>query len=232
MKGTRGVILKLLQLGPFLINIEILIFILSAFAGYMAMKFRLSKADVKGDISGKFFVALILGFFVWKFSIVLFDPISTFQQPLSLLYFNGGNKGIGLAVVITTIFLGIRTRMDGTSIMMNLDILGTGWIVSSSVYHLLLIFTDSTNLLYNSLYISLNIGFAIFLYKKKEAVGNSVVINQFIVWISLGMIGILFTKDGRELFILGFTKEQILFFVVFIIFYIVDIVMNKEKGGS
>lgn len=205
---------------------------LSTFAGYMAMKYRLSKADVKEDISDKYLTALIIGFFVWKFSIVLFDPMSTFQQPLSLLYFNGGNKGIGLAVVITIIFIGIRTRLDGTSIMMNLDVLGTGWIVSSSVYHLFLIFIDNSNLLFHSLYFSMNIGFAIFLFKKKQAVGNSVVVNQFIVWISLGMIGIIFTKDGRELFVLGFTKEQILFFVVFIISYIVDNVMNKGKGGS
>lgn len=205
---------------------------LSTFAGYMALKYRLSKADVKEDISGKYFTALIIGFFVWKFSIVLFDPMSTFQQPLSLLYFNGGNKGIGLAVVITIIFIGVRTRLDGTSIMMNLDVLGTGWIVSSSVYHLFLIFIDNSNLLFHSLYFSMNIGFAVFLFKKKEAVGNSVVVNQFIEWISLGMIGILFTKNGRELFVLGFTKEQMLFFVVFIISYIVDNVMNKGKGGS
>lgn len=198
----------------------------------MGLKYRLSKADVKEDISGKYFTALIIGFFVWKFSIVLFDPMSTFQQPLSLLYFNGGNKGIGLAVVISIIFIGIRTRLDGTSIMMNLDVLGTGWIVSSSVYHLFLIFTDNTNSLFHGLYFSMNIGFAVFLFKKKEAVGNSVVVNQFIEWISLGMIGILFTKDGRELFVLGFTKEQILFFVLFIISFIAYNVMNKGKGGS
>lgn len=44
------------------------------------------------------------------------------------------------------------------------------------------------------------------------------------------MIGILFTKNERELFVLGFTKEQILFFILFIISYIADNVMNKEKG--
>jgi hypothetical protein len=232
IKGTGGGGLTVIQLGPFLLNVELLLFILSAFAGYLALKSRLSKAEMKEDISGKYATAIILGIFIWKFSILLFDPISTVQHPLSLLYFNGGVNGIVLAVTLSIGFIWFRSRMDSTSIMMNLDVLVAGLIVGSSLYHLLLILTENTNLLFHSLYILLNITLGLFHYGKKEAVGNPVVVTQFVIWFSVGMIGISFTVEDRDLFMLGFTKEQTLFLIVFLIFYLIDFVRGMEKGGS
>ena len=222
-------IVNVIQLGPLMLNFEMLIFILSALAGYLALKYRLRKADVEGNMSDKFANALILGFVIWKGSIIIFDPVSVIQYPMSLLYFNGGDKGLWLAVAISIIYLWIRTRKDGTSIMMNLDVLGAGWIVGSSLYHLLLVIVDRENLLFHILYAAGSIVLGLFFYSKKESIGSLVVINRLVIWYSLSMIGIFFAEKGRTLFVYGFTKEQMLFLIIFIIFLFIDGALSKGR---
>lgn len=209
--------MNVIQLGPLLLNFELLIFVLSAFTGYLALKHRLSQAVVEGKISEKFIIAIILGFFTWKFSLILFDLSSVIQHPMSLLYFNGGDRGLWLAITISILYLWMRTRKDGTSIKLNLDVLITGLLVGSSIYQLLLLTVNSTNALFHSLYIFLAVGLLMFLYINKNAVGNSLVLNQLVMWFSLGMIGISFAEKTRIYFFFSFSKEQFLFFVIFII---------------
>lgn len=212
-----GGVLNVIQLGPLLLNFELLIFVLSAFTGYLALKHRLSQATMEEKISEKFITAIILGFFTWKFSLILFDLSLVIQHPMSLLYFNGGDRGLWLAITISILYLWIRTRKEGTSIKLNLDVLVAGLLVGSSIYQLLLLIVNSTNTLFHSLYIFLAVGLHMFLYINKKAVGNSLVLNQLVMWFSLGMIGISFAEKTRIYFFFGFSKEQFLFFFIFII---------------
>ena len=222
-------ILNTIQLGPMVMNFDLLIFLLSSFIGYLALKYRLRMANVEAKISDKFINALILGFFTWKFSPIIFDPVSVIQYPLSILYFNGGDRGIGLAIAVSAIFLWVRTKKDGTSVMMNLDVLGTGWIAGSAVYHLLLLTVDRMNLVFHTLHIFLIVVLFIWLYKKKRSVGNALILFRIMLWYSLGIIGISFLEKERTYFLFGFSKEQILFFAVFFIALFVGSAFEKKK---
>lgn len=115
--------------------------------------------------------------------------------------------------------------------MMNLDVMSSGWIAGSGMYHLLLLTLDSMNVLFHSLYISLTIGLLIFLYTNtnKKAVGNSININKLVIWYSLGMIGIFFAEKERIYLFFSFSKEQILFFITFIIAIFVGNAIEKKK---
>lgn len=186
--------MNVIQLGPLMLNFELLTFILSAFTGYLALKYRLSKLAVESTISDKFVSAFILGFLTWKFSLIIFDPISVVQYPLSLLYYSGGQQGLWLAIAISIIYLWIRTRKDGTSIRMNVDVLVTGWIAGSSMYHLLLLIVDSENLLIHILFVAINVVLAVFFYSLLRR--NGIVI---IVVLTLVLWGIYdYTKDYSE----------------------------------
>lgn len=221
--------MNVIQLGPFILNVELLIFLASSVAGYLALQYRLRSAAVEGDIANKFVNALIIGFFTWKFSPIIFDPVSIIQHPISLLYFNGGDRGIVLAITLSILYLWIRTRKDGSSITMTLDVMSVGWIAGSSVYHLLTMTVDSTNVLFHSLYVVVNVMLVMFLYYKKEVVGNPAVLNRGLTWYSLGMIAIFFTQADRSFLVMGFTKEQIFFFIVLIIAIYTDYVFDKKK---
>lgn len=222
--------MNVIQLGPLMLNFQLLIFILSAFTGYLALKYRLNKANVEGSIGDKFVTALILGFFIWKFSLIIFDPVSVIQYPMSLIFFNGGEMGIWLAIVISIIFLWMRSRKEKSAICMNLDVLSTSLLAGSGTFHLLLITMDSTNILFHSLYGFLSVGLLIFIYTNKKAIGNPIVMNQLAIWFSLGMIGISFTDKERIYMFLSFSKEQTLFFIIFIIAIFVGNALEKKKG--
>ncbi|MEC0091066.1 hypothetical protein [Paenibacillus macquariensis] len=223
--------MNVIQLGPLVLNLELLIFILSAFTGYLALKYRLKKArvTVEGNISDKFVNALILGFVIWKCSLILFDPMSVIKYPMSLIYFSGGDRGLALAIVISVIYLWIRTRKDGTDIILNLDVLLVGWMASSSMCHLLLLVLHKENVLYHALYISLNIVLVLYFYTRKVEAGDSSVLSRIMIWYSLVMIGISFIEKDRTLFVFGSTKEQIFYVIMFILVLWIDNVMDKQK---
>ncbi|OAB42470.1 hypothetical protein [Paenibacillus glacialis] len=224
-KGVEG--LNVIQIGPLVLNLELLIFILSAFIGYLALKYRLKKAAVAvdGNVSDKFVNALILGFVIWKGSLIIFDPMSVIQYPMSLLYFSGGEKGLWLAITISILYIWIRTRKDGTSIMMNLDLLLAGWIASSVMYHLLLLTLNRENVLYHSLNIVLNIVLSLYCYTRKKPV----FLSRFMIWYSVIMIGVSFAEKDRTFFVFGFTKVQMIYFILFIIFLWIDTALDKER---
>ncbi|OAB41053.1 hypothetical protein [Paenibacillus antarcticus] len=223
--------MNVIQLGPFVLNLELLMFILSACIGYMALKYRLKKVTVvvEGNISDKFVNALIIGFVIWKCSLILFDPMSVIHYPMSLIYFSGGDRGLMLAIAISVIYVWFRTRKDGTGIMLNLDVLLIGWTTSSSMYHLLLLASHKENVLYHVIFIILNIMLALYFYTRKVALGDSNVLTRVMIWYSLIMIGVSFLQKGRTLFIFGFTMEQLIYVFVFILFLWIDTALDKQK---
>ncbi len=80
--------MNVIRLGPLLLNFDLLMLILSAVAAYLAIQTRLSKLNMEKVAAEKFFRAMILGFFTWKLSLIIFDPVSVIQYPMSLIYFD------------------------------------------------------------------------------------------------------------------------------------------------
>lgn len=221
--------MDVIQVGPFILNLQLLLFIASAFAGYLALKWRLKQASVDANNGDKFVNALILGFITWKLSLLLFDPVSVFQYPMSLLYYSGGDRGIWLAITVAIMYLGWRIRKDGTSLPMNADVMMTGLLMSISTFHLLLILAGSTNVLYHALSIALHTGLLLMLYRSKIGVGHVGALNQWVMWFCLGRIGVNFLDKERVYDVLSFTLEQILMFIVFILTLWVGNVLDKKK---
>ncbi len=209
--------MNVVQLGPLLLNFNLLLFILSAFVAFVIIKMRLHLLNKEGMIAEKFARAIIIGFFTWKFSLILFDPVSVIQQPMSLIYFDGGDKGIGLAFVASLVYVWIRTRKDHTPLSLNLDLASAGWVAGSSVYQLLLMTMDTSNMLFHILYMILNGILAICLFSRMHTTTGMEKMSPCWMWYSLGMAGIFFFKENRAFMISGFTKEQVVYFIIFLL---------------
>ncbi|TVY02090.1 hypothetical protein [Cohnella terricola] len=205
------------QLGPFLLNFDLLMFILSAFAAFLAIRIRVLRLDIEGTVAEKYSRAMVLGFLTWKLSLMIWDPVSVIQQPMSLLYFDGGDSGIALALLVSLLYVWMRTRKDRTSVAMNLDLASAGWIAGSGIYHLLHLTMDTSNMLFHVLHIIFNSVLAICLYANHKASIEMHKLGQFWMWYSLGMASIYFVMKDKTLFIIGFTKEQVIYIVIFIV---------------
>lgn len=109
--------MKTLQLGPFLLNTDLIMLILSVLFGYIGLSIRLNGYQtVQTFVKDKFSNALLLWLVIWKFSIIVFDPIPVIKAPLSLIYFNGGEDGMWLAGALSGIYLWSNLRKNLLSV--------------------------------------------------------------------------------------------------------------------
>ncbi len=125
-----------LQIGPVVMNENLLVFFVSALTGYMALRIRLIRTNVDyGVVKEKFLNAMFLSFFIWKFSVIAFDPVSVIEDPLSLIYFHGGEKGIWLAGTISAVYLWISLKKTGLPVGDIVELVTLVFLSGFGAYH-------------------------------------------------------------------------------------------------
>lgn len=93
-------------LGPFIIQYEWMMYLISALSSYFIMKAALKancsfqKAFLNAVVN-----ASLIGLITYKFSSVLFKPSLLLENPISILYFTGGGKGILLGFFLAFVYL-------------------------------------------------------------------------------------------------------------------------------
>lgn len=99
----------IVSFGPFLLRTDWLVFLLSGVGGYVFLNGRLAECltyreKIKDILLGAAFIYLI----AWKVSPAIFSPSLIIDNPLGILYFPVGNRGVVLAILITCIYTGFR----------------------------------------------------------------------------------------------------------------------------
>src|SRR5690606_37970207 len=96
-----------LLLGSLVLNRALLYGLISVLAASGVLKLHLRRHDPMRpfEIDHLLLNATMMAFFAWKFSYVLFHPADTLQQPMLLLYFDGGTRGGWLAAAIAAIYM-------------------------------------------------------------------------------------------------------------------------------
>jgi peroxiredoxin len=170
----------IIPIGPLMLNFGLVTFILSSVIAYFTVRYRLRTTNTHANISDKFLTALILGFFIWKFSLLLFDPITVIRYPMSLLYFNGGDKGLWLGIIISLLYVWKSSRKEEASLWVNIDVLITSLVAGSVPYNAMLLTLDNTNKLLHCVYICLAISILILINSNKQPFINPNVIKQIV----------------------------------------------------
>jgi peroxiredoxin len=97
--------METITFGPFNITISMLIWVMSALAGFGVHRLRVQgreEAQILGSILTN---TLIIWLLCWKLSQLIFDPSVVWQEPIALLYFHGGMRGAWLAGALTVVYL-------------------------------------------------------------------------------------------------------------------------------
>ncbi|MDZ5472750.1 hypothetical protein SM124_13535 [Bacillus sp. 31A1R] len=93
-----------IQIGPLNLNTKWLLILLSILFVYLVIKYVFrDRKEFQKEFSDVLFNAFVMLLFIYKLSIVFFRPTLIVENPLGILYFDGGTKGLIIAVV-TTIF--------------------------------------------------------------------------------------------------------------------------------
>ncbi len=205
-----------LNIGPFVINAGLLAYLLSAFGGYWVLKFRLKRAEeaMSGFLKDKIANALIISIFAWKFSSIVFDPVSVVRNPLSLIYFPPGDKGVWLAAGITAVYLWLSMRKRQLSLPIVADALASVFLGGSALFHLLQLALEQDRLVFHiaAAILSLALGVGLFV---REKLGDAAVLLKIVLWFSLGQIFVLFLDNRTAVWI--FSRQQMVFLVTALI---------------
>jgi len=221
---------EVLQVGPFLLKILWLIICLSAFVGYFVIKHRLQRAGYPDRrIIETIVNSLIIALVVWKFSLILFEPVTVVTNPLALLYFSGGEHGIWLAVVVASTYIYFRAQKEHVSIWVYGDLLTAGFLAASAVYYLIdLVLNKQMVLVYGSkIIISLLI--LLLIYRRSRKIDKPHHLNQALLWFSLGQVFILFLNPLKDNYWWGFSQEQILYLSLAVLCLSINWVAEKKR---
>ncbi|MEB3102429.1 hypothetical protein [Ferviditalea candida] len=218
-----------MKIGPFVVNPDLLIFLLSSLIGYILLKLRLrSDAAMHKNVSDTLVNALILSIFVWKLSPLVFDFRSTIQQPLSLLYFNGGDPGILLAVLLSMLYILYRARKDQVGWPVYLEMLFIGYLGARFAYHALGYLFGGMLDTPALLQMLLAGGTAVWMLIGGQPPGERKRTEQTVLWYSL--FGLFFTYLSRDRvpLVWGFSGEQ----VIYVLSAAAALGLSRFSGGK
>ena len=95
--------------------------------------------------------SLFIGFFIWKGSLLLIDPLLVLKSPFSLLYFSGGSDGLIISIICTGIYFILQSRKSNLPGILIFQSVFLFSFVVLSLYHLLFAFLLDANSIYHFL---------------------------------------------------------------------------------
>ncbi|AST91723.1 hypothetical protein BC6307_10765 [Sutcliffiella cohnii] len=188
-----------LEIGSFHIPSKWVMIVVTLIISFLIIKRMTSNQQhskvVLDDVSN----SLIIGFIVWKFSYILLQFHYAFSYPISILYFDGGSKGILLAFFIFYLFLFYRSKKTLIPLSFYTQISFQLFLVGSIIFHFI-------HILNNPLYFSIQITFAFIIFllvwkNKDERIGE---IQRYLLVYSFGQFFLQFYSPLQP-FLLGFT---------------------------
>ncbi|WP_155985951.1 peroxiredoxin family protein [Paenibacillus gorillae] len=119
------------QLGTFVLNLEIVVYILCGIAGVAGLWLKAKKGQMQAGFVSDAMNAVLLWIFIWKASLIIVDPATVLEDPRSFIYFSGGIVGGWLATLVSCGFLlykGLRTNAGIKAVIVWLSVMLYGWI--------------------------------------------------------------------------------------------------------
>lgn len=177
--------------------------------GYFALSMRLKQTGGPAMMKEKFANAIIIGGFTWKFSVILFDPVSVWKYPLSLLYFDGGQRGAAIGVILAAAYFANAIRKDHTTLRQNAELFVVGSLAAYGTSKLLAaVWLEQENSLLVLAQLILALLFLAWCYRTKLTFTWNQ-LYQLGLWWSISMMAVLFLEQGRTFFWFSFSLTQI-----------------------
>ncbi|MCF6139390.1 peroxiredoxin family protein [Pseudalkalibacillus berkeleyi] len=98
------------EIGSVVLRTEWITLVVAAIVGLFTVWLILHEHECKKQIVDMLFNVFMTGILVWKLSIALFQPIYVIENPMALLYFTGGAKGVLLAFVVSITLFVYQTK--------------------------------------------------------------------------------------------------------------------------
>ncbi|MEK4439318.1 hypothetical protein [Paenibacillus sp. FSL K6-2862] len=161
--------------------------------------------------------AFWLWIIIWKMSFLIFHPIEVIQSPATLLYFDGGERGEWIASMVAAVYIYMKAAKFRTCSISWDNILVlyllAGWMIYQTLYFIIV---GRTAWLHGASAVFTAVLLSFHLYSTKSA--SSPKGSTFAVWFSIGQVILEFWDPDRSIWLLSFSKHQLFFLVVAMVF--------------
>ncbi len=100
-------------IGPLLVKYEWILVLLSGIVAYFTIANALrDNGEYKKIFLNVIINSMLIGFFTYKFSSILFQTENILSSPLGILYFSGGRKGFILGAFLAFIYIVIEIKKN------------------------------------------------------------------------------------------------------------------------
>ncbi|MBU8908717.1 prolipoprotein diacylglyceryl transferase family protein [Desertibacillus haloalkaliphilus] len=210
-----------LELGQIRLPVQWVFIGLGLLIAYLVINSRVKKTDLNNKhVVDGLFNALFYGFIVWKLSYVLFYPIYAFTYPVGILYFDGGRRGVLLALLVGIVYIYRYARKRQIGLLPYSELIMAGGFAASAVYF---IHVTVMNPLFYVGQIMLALGLLVVIYKEQQ-VGQVKTISNVALMYSLAQLFLHYFSQQPPLF-LGLTAWQLIFAIVAVV-----IIILQQKG--
>lgn len=227
-----------IQLGPFVLKVQGLVLIFTIFMSYWVVKYHLKRLNTldssdKEQIKETVEKCAVLAIFVWKFSLLFFHPLQVIKNPLSLLYYSGDERGIGLAAVATFFYLYFHEKRERIKIEVYGELFVSSFLTGSIVYYL---FAWAEAPRHTVIY-GTEILLALFLYyfyfwksisQQNENAKFKNLLHSF-MWYNLGQAFISFLNPLKQNLVWGFSSQQIIYLTLALVCITIDFWKAETK---
>lgn len=223
----------IIQLGPFIINVQWLVLAISGILVYIVLPLRLKAVEPLNKVAQETIVDLLMIIvFVWKFSLIIFEPVKVVNNPMTLMYFSGGIRGLLLALVIAAMYLIYSSRKQGISVWTYVDFITAAFLSGAVIYNLIAAVIANQFLLFYGSQSLLAALLLLWQIKRFSPVGKPENLNQLLLWFSLGEILILHFKVPNLTFnnlIWGFSKQQLLLYALATFAITINLISGRKR---
>ncbi|MFC0298367.1 TlpA family protein disulfide reductase [Geobacillus jurassicus] len=106
-----------MQFGNIVVQGENLLLISGLLISYVMFYYGIKVLKIERNIMDLIFNSFINGVLIWKFSYVVLHPNSVLQNPMTILYFNGGYVGISMAIVFITVYTWLYVKKQNIPVV-------------------------------------------------------------------------------------------------------------------
>ncbi|MNW41989.1 hypothetical protein D3C74_191500 [compost metagenome] len=219
-----------IAIGSLNISLNMLVGSASVLAGYFILKWRIRvMRNVEGtSISHLMTNIFVAGLLIWKFSPLILDFQLVIHDPLSLIYFNGGENGLWLAALFGCIVLMIYTWREKLPFFVVPDLLLTFYLASSTLYGLLsfILLQGGVRSLALGL-LGLLMVIVQFKFNNKRMLSLLGLVGTAL-WYSVGRTVIAFVDGNNEIVVYSIAAEQLFFLSAACISFLIKIILERQ----
>ncbi|SMG52891.1 hypothetical protein SAMN06295960_3413 [Paenibacillus aquistagni] len=219
-----------MYIGPFMIKLGWIAVAIAGLFAYLAIKKRLEgQGGIRHVVIDDLSSAAFYGFMIWKFSFILFHPSTIADNPIAIVYFTGGERGMWLAILFSVYFLYRQSRRRRISFWIYADVVIVGLLVYLSAASLFPIIDRLE--WWNPYMVQLSLSFMLLMWvwRKPSGVGHPEDTVHAWLWFCMGQVFYHFFNPYHKTILFGLSMEQWIFLMIAVVCVFLPNMKRKHR---